>query len=60
MKIEIIGYLSIPIIIWLTYKYDLKKIMFMTLILSTLSATAIVNVTVLGFSLTIGQECYLY
>ena len=55
MKIETIGYLSIPIIIWLTYKYDLKKIMFMTLILSTLSATAIVNVTVLGFSLTIGQ-----
>lgn len=55
MSITYIGFLLIPLAIFCGIKCDLKQLLFITFIFSTFTTTSILNLDVIGFSLTVGH-----
>lgn len=55
MSITYIGFLLIPLTIFCGVKCNLKQLLFMTFVFSTFTTTAILNLDIIGFSLTIGH-----
>ncbi len=55
MQVTLLGFITVPIALFLSFKLNLKQLLLTTFVCSTFSATAIIIFDFIGFALTIGQ-----